>query len=82
MTLLACTICGLAGSADNTYAYAAMSIVLSAVPLGIIGGIVIWIRRASARDSVNPVPHIDLGPIQLEQPERVLDGVVPPTLHL
>jgi hypothetical protein len=49
MTLLACTICGLAGAADNTYAYAAMSIVLSAVPLGIVAGIAIWIGRASRR---------------------------------
>ena len=45
--LFACPVCGLAGSADNTWAYAAMSVVLSAVPLGIIGGIVFWLRKAS-----------------------------------
>jgi hypothetical protein len=45
--LLACPVCGLGGTADNTWAYAAMTVVLSAVPLGMIGGIVLWIRRHS-----------------------------------
>lgn len=47
--LLACPVCGLAGSSDNTWAYGAMSVVLSAVPLGLIGGIVFWLKKASQR---------------------------------
>lgn len=48
----ACPVCGLASAEDNAWAYGAMSVLLSAVPLGFVAGIVIWIRRASRhRDS-------------------------------
>ena len=45
--LLACPVCGLSGASDNNWAYAVMSVIISAVPLGMIAGIVIWLRRAS-----------------------------------
>jgi hypothetical protein len=47
---LACPVCGLAGTADNRDAYAAMTVMLSAVPLAMIAGVAVWlIRRAGRR---------------------------------
>lgn len=49
---LACPVCGTAGANDNGWAYFAMTIVLSGLPLGMIGGVVFWVaRRSSAADS-------------------------------
>lgn len=46
---LACPVCGAFGSSDNAWAYAAMTAVLSGLPLAMIGGVVLWVhRRASA----------------------------------
>ena len=39
---LACPVCGLAGTQDNWAAYGAMSVILSVLPLGMIGGIIFW----------------------------------------
>jgi hypothetical protein len=48
---LACPVCGTAGPNDNGWAYFAMTIVLSGLPLGMIGGVVFWVaRRSSAAD--------------------------------
>jgi hypothetical protein len=48
---LACPVCGLAGTSDNTWAYGAMSVMLSAVPLGMIVGVSTWlVRRNNKRD--------------------------------
>jgi hypothetical protein len=41
----ACPVCGLAGSEDANGAYLAITLVLSALPLAMIGGVVVWIRR-------------------------------------
>ena len=57
--LLACPVCGLAGPGDNGWAYAVMSAILSALPLGMIAGTVFWLhRRASAHEAevVAPLP--------------------------
>jgi hypothetical protein len=51
-TLLACAVCGLNGTQENSVAYAAMSWMLSGLPLVMIGGLVAWVyRRATARDA-------------------------------
>lgn len=50
--LLACPVCGLAGVEDNLTAYAVMTLVLSALPLAMIGGVVTWIYRRSRHASV------------------------------
>ncbi len=44
---LACPVCGTAGPNDNGWAYFAMTIVLSALPLGMMGGVGWWIYRRS-----------------------------------
>lgn len=54
---LACPVCGLAGPGDNGWAYALMSAMLSALPLGMIGGIAFWVyRRAKAADAESREP--------------------------
>ena len=56
---LACPVCGLAGPGDNGWAYAVMSGILSALPLGMIAGTVFWLhRRASAHEAevLAPLP--------------------------
>jgi hypothetical protein len=45
---LACPVCGTAGPNDNGWAYFAMTIVLSGLPLGMIGGVVYWVHRRSS----------------------------------
>jgi hypothetical protein len=48
---LACPVCALVGSGDNAWAYRVMSAVLIMLPLGMIGGAVLWLsRRAAAAD--------------------------------
>jgi hypothetical protein len=47
---LACPVCGLAGSAESNTAYVAMTVMLSALPLGMIAGVAIWIRRRVTAD--------------------------------
>jgi Na+/melibiose symporter-like transporter len=59
VSALACPVCGLAGPGDNGWAYAAMSAILSALPLGMIAGTVFWLhRRASAHEAqvLAPLP--------------------------
>jgi hypothetical protein len=43
----ACTVCGL-GQEQTEWAYVAMTAVLSLLPLGLIGGIGLWLHRRSA----------------------------------
>ena len=45
---LACPVCGASGATDNAWAYGAMTVVLSGLPLGMIGGVVFWVHRRSA----------------------------------
>ena len=42
---LACPVCGLAGSEESGAAYLGMTVMLSALPLGMIAGVAIWVRR-------------------------------------
>ena len=54
---LACPVCGLAGTDDSNSAYVAMTIMLSALPLGMIAGVAIWIRRRIGADGTeSPEP--------------------------
>ena len=46
---LACPVCGLVGSSDNTWAYQAMSAMLTLLPLAMIGATVWWLARLVAR---------------------------------
>jgi hypothetical protein len=41
----ACPVCGLTGNDANGTEYFAMTIMLSALPLAMIGGVVVWVRR-------------------------------------
>lgn len=56
----ACPVCGLTGSNDNWGVYLAMTAVLSALPLAMIGGMVYFLhRRATREDSVaNPASDL------------------------
>jgi hypothetical protein len=50
---LACPVCGTAGANDNGWAYFAMTIVLSGLPLGMMGGVGYWVYRHSAADAAD-----------------------------
>jgi hypothetical protein len=43
--MLACAVCGLMGTGENGWAYFAGSVMLSALPLMMIGGVSLWIYR-------------------------------------
>jgi hypothetical protein len=49
--MLACAVCGLAGTADNGVAYLVMTIVMSLLPLVMIGGVSWWLYRRAAGSS-------------------------------
>ena len=46
---LACPVCGLVGTSDNTWAYQVMSAMLTFLPLAMIGATVWWVARLVAR---------------------------------
>jgi hypothetical protein len=46
---LACPVCGLVGSSDNTWAYQAMTAMLTLLPLAMVGATVWWFARLAAR---------------------------------
>jgi hypothetical protein len=48
---LACPVCGLVGTSDNTWAYQAMSAMLTLLPLAMIGATVWWLARVYSRAS-------------------------------
>jgi hypothetical protein len=55
---LACPVCALVGSGDNTWAYKAMSAMLIMLPLVMIGGAVFWLSRmATLADAELPSPE-------------------------
>jgi high-affinity Fe2+/Pb2+ permease len=57
---LACPVCALVGSGDNAWAYTAMSVMLILLPLGMIGGAVLWLsRRAALADAELRSPTTD-----------------------
>ena len=49
---LACPVCALVGPSNNTWAYQAMSLMLTLLPLAMIGGTVWWLARLAARADV------------------------------
>ena len=52
---VACAVCGLAGTQENSLAYFAMTWLLSGLPLAMIGGVGFWVyRRASAQEDEGP----------------------------
>jgi hypothetical protein len=58
---LACPVCGLIGTSDNTWAYQAMSAMLTLLPLAMVGATVWWLTRLAARaDTERPpeTPHV------------------------
>ena len=54
---LACPVCALVGTGNNTWAYQVMSLVLTVLPLGMIGGAVWYAARALRRadEATSPV---------------------------
>ena len=53
---LACPVCGFVGTSDNTWAYQAMSAMLTLLPLAMVGALVLWLARRAARaDTEHPV---------------------------
>ena len=46
---LACPVCGMVGTANNTWAYQAMTAVLALLPLAMVGATVWWLTRLAAR---------------------------------
>ena len=42
---LACPVCGLGNGGDNEWAYATMSVILSALPLGMMVAGTVWLSR-------------------------------------
>jgi len=65
---LACPVCALVGTGNNTWAYQAMSAMLTLLPLAMVGATVWWLTRLAARaDTERPsatqhvVDHAPLG---------------------
>ena len=54
---LACPVCALVGTGNNTWAYQAMSAMLTLLPLAMVGATVWWLTRLAARaDTELPTP--------------------------
>jgi hypothetical protein len=45
--LVACAVCGLMGTGENGWAYFAGTVMLSFLPLAMIGGVSWWVWRRS-----------------------------------
>jgi len=58
---LACPVCGLIGTSDNTWAYQAMSAMLTLLPLAMIGATVWWLARLVARADTERPPARSAG---------------------
>lgn len=57
---LACPVCALVGTSNNTWAYQAMSAMLTFLPLAMVGAIVWWLTRVAARadtERQSATPH-------------------------
>jgi hypothetical protein len=55
---LACPVCALVGTSNNTWAYQAMTGMLTVLPLAMIGAAVWWLARLAARADAS-VTRID-----------------------
>jgi len=52
---LACPVCGFVGTSNNTWAYQAMTAMLTLLPLAMVGATVWWLTRLAARADTEPV---------------------------
>jgi len=62
---LACPVCALVGTSNNTWAYQAMSAMLTLLPLAMVGSIVWWLTRLAARadaERARPRAGLKTGP--------------------
>jgi hypothetical protein len=75
---LACPVCGLVGVSDNTWAYQAMSAMLTFLPLAMIGATVWWLGRLVARadtERQSATQHIaDRAPVRGAETYSVVDS--------
>ena len=53
---LACPVCALVGTSNNTWAYQAMTALLTLLPLTMVGAIVWWLARLAARADTERQP--------------------------
>ena len=53
---LACPVCALVGTSNNTWAYQAMSVMLTFLPLAMVGATVWWFARLVARADAEHQP--------------------------
>ena len=64
---LACPVCALVGTGNNTWAYQAMSAMLTLLPLAMVGAIVWWLTRLAARADTERQPEthhvVDRAPV-------------------
>ena len=76
---LACPVCGLVGSSDNTWAYQVMSAMLTLLPLAMIGATVWWLARLVARTERQPATqHIaDRAPVGGTETYAVVEARAP-----
>lgn len=56
VSALACPVCALVGTSNNTWAYQAMSALLTLLPLAMVGAIVWWLTRLAARADTERQP--------------------------
>jgi hypothetical protein len=47
--MLACAVCGLIGTEESGLAYLTMTLIMSALPLVMIGGVSWWVYRRATR---------------------------------
>ena len=79
-SVLACPVCGLVGTSDNTWAYQAMSAMLTLLPLAMIGAAVWWLARLVARADTerSAAQHIaDRAPVGGSETYAVVEARAP-----
>jgi hypothetical protein len=64
---LACPVCALVGTSNNTWAYQAMSAMLTLLPLAMVGATVWWLTRLVARADTERRPGVEVASDSLVQ---------------
>jgi hypothetical protein len=64
---LACPVCALVGTGNNTWAYQAMSAMLTFLPLAMVGATVWWLTRLAARADTERRPGVEVASDSLVQ---------------
>lgn len=67
---LACPVCGLAGPGNNGWAYFAMTMMLSIVPLAFLGGLAYWIHRRIKAQADEVADPASATPASLPAPQK------------